>query len=173
MSFWSDDINADEVLSPEDIMKDAGDELHSRTGKLIVSIRKSRLDDRVVLAFEVLNRETQRACTLLEVSHRTDQSFPVLINPPEWDIPNFLKRRRYVPGKRGAFASLGALAAAQQMMGEPGRYVENEWVCATPSEFKDKLTKLFDQDRVKYRIISLLTETGIEEAPKEEAEGRD
>jgi hypothetical protein len=62
--------------------------------------------------------------------------------------------------------------------GTSGRYVEKEWVCATPAEFTEKLKKLFALDHVKTRIISLQAptigkpqEAVAEDAKEESLEG--
>ena len=163
MTFWTDDINTDEVRSPSDIMADAGEELESRTGKLTVSIVESQLEDRVVFAFEVMQLESRATRNLFEASHRLDQSYPAVISPPAPDIPEFLKKERYIPGQPRDSAVSVAANFRRMVEGTPGRFVENEWVCVTPVEFKDKLTELFSKDYVKVQIISLLATTRSEE----------
>jgi len=164
MSFWPDDINADEIRSPRDIMEEAGEELDLRTGKLTVSIQESQLEDRVVLAFEVTRRESKVIVNLFEASHRPDQPYPVVINPPAPDIPEFLLKERYVGGKLSMAATL-----EQVTRGMAGKFVENEWVCTTPFEFKHKLTELFSMDYVTVRIISLLASVRSQEASDADA----
>ena len=91
MSFWSDDINAADALSPRDIMISAGDELASRTKTLKVSIQETRLSDRIVLGFEIINDKHALTLKLFEASHSPDHSYPVVIAPPTSDIPEFLQ----------------------------------------------------------------------------------
>jgi hypothetical protein len=174
MSFWPDDIDSDEVRSPRDIMRDAGDELESRTGKLTAAVHETRLSDRVVLAFRVTNREFGLELTLFEVSHQFDHSYLVLIDPPANDIPSFLSRKRWVPGKPGTMQALmrstSALSAFREFQGSPGHFVENKWVCATPSEFKEKLENLFSEDHVKWRILSLMAPNAVQQVAEEQSE---
>jgi hypothetical protein len=174
MSFWPDDINSGEVRSPRDIMRDAGDELESRTGKLATVVHETRLSDRVVLAFRVTNREFALELTLFEVIHQLDQSYPVRIDPPANDIPSFLSRKRWVPGKPNAMQALmrstSALDAFKEFQGSPGHFVENRWVCATPSEFKEKLENLFSEDHVKWRILSLMAPNAVPQVAEEHPE---
>lgn len=136
MKFWPDDINAEECDSPRDIMQLAGDELANRTGRLVVSIVESQLEDRTVLAFEVTNSAFALELYLFEVSHRLDQAYPVAIEPPASDIPEFLKKERYVAGTPGVLKHLPTSVMMESFQGRPGRYVTNSWVCATPTEFK-------------------------------------
>ncbi len=163
MSFWPNDIIVERNNSPRDIMMRAGDELSIRTKVLSVSIRESRLSDRVVLGFIVENEAYSLEFNLLEASHRPDQSYPVVIEPPPSDIPDFLKRERYIPGSPG----LGFTSKALSMVieGSAGRTVENEWVCATPAEFTEKLKKVFALDHVKSTIVSLQAPTAVNEPP--------
>ena len=169
MSFWPHDINAEDVRSPRDILRQAGDELENRTGKLVVFIGQSPLDDRIVLSFEITNHESNVTLNLFEASHQKHQSYPVVIVPPESNIPEFLRTERYVPGSPSRIGVVSELARVMQAThGTSGHYVKNEWVCATPTEFKSKLIDLFAEDYVKCRIISLLAPTGIEEAGQSE-----
>lgn len=165
MSFWPDEINSNEVLSPREIMNEAGEELENRTGKLAVVIQESRLEDRVVFAFWVTQRESKVTLNLFEASHQLNKPYPVAIVPPEDDIPGFLKEKRYVSGTPGISAVTAVQRAVMQQVtgGTPGRYVENEWVCATPTEFEEKLTELFSEDYVKVRIISLIASSRSED----------
>lgn len=144
MSFWPDDINTDEVRSPKEIMHQAGEELTERTGKLTVAIQETRLDDRLVLAFEITNRDSGQLLNLFEAIHRLIEPYPVAINPPKDNIPEFLKSRRYIPGSPGILGLSSMSSAALKVLTEssPGRYVDNELVASTPTGFRDKLTKL-------------------------------
>lgn len=168
MSFWPDDIDIgiDEVLSPRDIMEDAGKELEGRINMLAVSIPESRLDDRIVLTFEIMHRKSHVTLNLFEVSHRLDQFYPVLINPPVSDIPEFLRKKRYVPGRPAS----AVVEVARMMEGTPGRMVRNKWVCSTSSEFTDMLAVLFDEDFIKLQIRSLFAPVKSEEVSDAEAD---
>ena len=165
MNFWPDEINVDEVRSPHDIMKEAGDELESRASRLDVRIASKKLDDRVVWSFEVSHPAAGLTLRLFEASHQLDQTYPVVIAPPSSDIPEFLRRKRYVPGQPGSFSGLKAFRALAE--GAAGHVVTNEWVCGSPSEFEKKLQILFSEDRVKSRIISILAPTVIGGAENE------
>jgi hypothetical protein len=158
-SFFDDDINSEDVRSPNEILSEAGVELESRTRKLSVAISEDVLDDRVVLGFVIKNKDHQMALKLFEVMHRREYAYPVSINPPPSQLPEFLQKRRYKPGTPGIaevmadFSSFGAITALQ---GTPGRFVDNEWVCSTPREFMGKLKELFSKDYVKSLLISII-----------------
>jgi hypothetical protein len=164
MSFWPNDIIVERNNSPRDIMMRAGDELRTRTKVLSVSVRENQLSDRVVLRFIVKNEAYSLEYNLLEASHRPDQSYPVAIEPPASDIPDFLKRERYIPGSPGLMAHS---ALTMHILGaSPGRTVKNEWVCATPTEFTEKLKELFALDYVKSNLVSLQAPISVREPPK-------
>lgn len=157
MSFWPDEINADVVISPIEIMEEAGAELEQKTLRLAVTVRTTQLSDRVVLAFEISNHSAQTTVNLFEVSHQIEQPYPVAIDPPEYRIPEFLTRIQLVPRRPGKIENFVTTVAPRNLQTIPESYVENEWICATPTEFKKKLTELFARDDVKARIITLLT----------------
>ena len=52
MSYWPDDINSGEVITPDEILLEIGGELQERTKRLDAIVRESKLSDRTVLAFE-------------------------------------------------------------------------------------------------------------------------
>lgn len=170
MSYWPDDILTVEYLSPAEIMRDAGAELEGHRIDLKVSIDQTRLDDRVVLAFNVSRPEIDTTINLFEVSHLPDQAYPAVIDPPKLNIPEFLKKERFIPGKPGHVMHEIRKAMLE---GTPGRTVKNEWVCATPGEFQSKLKELLSQDSVKSLIVSLLAPIGPENGDQDEARETD
>lgn len=162
MPFWPTDIDSQEIASPNDILMQAATELTKRTRKLTAMIRESTLDDRVVLAFEVINTATLRTLNLFEVAHRVGIYYPLVINPPASDIPEFLKKKRFVAGTPSPFQRHEVVRALSGLSGTPGYYVDNEWVCSTPMEFSKKLTDLLSQDYIKAKVISLLADSSQE-----------
>ena len=90
---------------------------------------------------------------------------PVVIEPPDSDIPEYLQRTRFIPGGRGVIRR----SHPDLRQGKSGNWVENPWVCATPSEFKTKLRNLFSKDYVKSRIQSLLASPTVAETAEPEA----
>lgn len=153
MSFWPNDIFAEEVVSPRDIMKQVGEELRSKTTVLTVATRENHLPDRTVLGFLVRNDAFDLEFNLFEAIHRPKQSYPVAIVPPDSDIPEYLKRERHIPGSR----ILGVTDVHSRLLGgTPGRTEKNEWVCGTPQEFTSKVKDVLALDHVKAIVLSLL-----------------
>lgn len=144
MGFWSAEIRAADVREPIEIMQDAADELTAYNDMLAVTIPHTELTDRIVYAFNVTNaaRMTQK---LFEVTARKEEPYPAVINPQTVELPEFLKKRRYVPGNYDTGCEP-----------DDGYYVDNEWVCVTPAEFKAKLEQLLAEDHIKSRVLSLI-----------------
>jgi hypothetical protein len=157
VSFWPDDLFTRDVLSPQDIMDNAGKELATRTQFLSVEIREAVLEDRTVQSFVITNTKNLATLSLFDVYHRTTDLYPVVIDPPRTDIPVFLQRERRV--SRNTFAELSA--ALTITGGSADMIVRNEWVCATPAEFSSKLKELFTLDSVKSKLVSLMASTSI------------
>lgn len=163
MKFWSDDISAVDAVSPFEIMEAAAKELEDQTGALSVEVQVTNLDDRTVLGFEITNLTNQRKLKLFEAYHRRDHAYPAAIEPPLSDIPEFLKRKRLVGGASPLAGltppGLGVLAG---LAGESRTWIENEWICATPAEFRKKMTSLFAEEYVKAMIFNLLASPKLE-----------
>ena len=159
MSFWPTDIFTADNRSPREIMERAGAELSSGTKVLTVTIRETRLTDRIVLAFVVQNEAHSLEFNVLEASHQTDRTYPVVIDPPASDIPEFLKRERKIRGSPG-ITTLSEFSLSITG-GTPDKIIKNEWISATPQEFREKLKKVFSLDFVKSNIVSLLAPTAV------------
>ena len=89
------------------------------------------------------------------------------------ELPEYLKEQRVVPG-------VDLMSITQRVvMEEMGktRKAFNEWIAATPEEFKSKIGKLLEDVAIKGAVVSLLAEiaegtrsqivTIAEEAPDE------
>ena len=173
MSFWPNDIVREVKKTPRQIMREAANELQSHTEVLSVEIPEIKFPDRLVLQFLVRNKAYDLEFNVFEASHRPSQSYPVVIKPPDSDIPDYLKRERLSLGASisaaiSAKPLLHHLEVSQTVLGT--NIVRNEWVCATPSEFKDKIKKLFALDHVKSNIVSLLAPSTSDEAEDEPIE---
>ena len=159
MDFWPTDIFANNNQSPREIMERAGAELSSGTQILTVSIRETTLIDRIVLAFIVQNETHSLEFNVFEASHQLNRTYPVVIDPPTFNIPDFLKRERKIRGSPGIKALSGI---SLSVFGEtPDSIIKNEWISATPQEFREKLKKVFSLDFVKSNIVSLLAPTAV------------
>lgn len=162
MKFWTDDISASDAVSPFEIMEAAAKELEDRTGALSVEVRVTKLDDRNVLGFEITNLTNQRKLTLFEAYHRRDHAYPVAIEPPMSDIPEFLRRKRMVGASPLAGLTPPGMGVLASLAGESRKWIENEWICSTPVEFRKKMTGLFAEEYVKSMIVNLLASPKLE-----------
>ena len=145
MGIWSADLRVENVRSPRKILDQAAQDLHTMNG-LLVAIEESRLTDRVVLRFVAKNETSNRSLGIFEVSHGLEYSYPVRIDPPDQQLPDFLKRKRYIPVPGDSIRSTNI----------EGQTVVNEWICTSPSEFQKKLEELAGNSVVKARILSLV-----------------
>jgi hypothetical protein len=153
-NFFTSDINVEDIRSPREILDEAARELERRAATVAVTIREVELDDRIVLAFAVFNQECDLEHVLFEVMHRRRHSYPVSICPPAFELPEFLQRRRFEPTFGDAMRAASGITS--EMLAGTGRFVENEWVCATPREFSEKLRTLFALDNVKAQLLSVI-----------------
>jgi hypothetical protein len=173
MKFWPDDINADDVLSPKEIMAEAGAELEAKVGILFADIQENKLPDRVVLSFTIINHRANMEVKLFEAAHRLGEPYPIAISPPANDIPEFLKKKVYVPGSVGIAEYMRT--SGMLVESTPGHYIDNKWVSATPGEFRRKLQELFSSEAVTTKVMSLLAQPPIvsmESGPTGEAVAR-
>lgn len=153
-SYFTSDINAEDIRSPREILDEAARELERRAATVSVTVREVELDDRVVFAFAVFNQEYNLEHVLFEVMHRRRHSYPVSICPPSFELPEFLQRKRFEPTVGDVMRAVSGVSS--EMLAGTGRFVENEWVCATPREFADKLRTLFALDNIKSQLLSVI-----------------
>lgn len=155
---WPDDIQADDVLTPREILVHQAEQLESRTnGLLIGHVPVKESEDRVILGFDVAAPRAQCEVRLFEVQHRTEFEYPAAILPPDERLPKFL-RERYYHESPGDIARI-ALAQAEvvgKVLGS-GKWVENEWIATSPTEFSDKVGKVLASPSVKARVLSLIS----------------
>lgn len=161
MSFWPDDITEDELRTPREILQAAADELGQKVTRLHADIVERQSGTRITLSMVLTCSNTNIQVSLFEVLHEKGTPYPALIDAPteSMSIPTYLQREQYIPGKPSLLAPQNwsqMLARYEHVAGTPGRWVENEWVCATPAEFSEKLTKLLARDDIKVQIVSLL-----------------
>lgn len=161
MVFWTDEVSDDTVQAPVEILKAASDELMERSRKLCVELKRFETSDRICIVFQVSNKNTGTVVDLFKMLCLNEDQYPVLLEPPTDDTPDFLKRKRTVKGT----APLGKLyygvhpsAIKAIAEGVPDKVVDNPWVCASPSELEEKLKKLLSMDAVKTKVFSLMSQ---------------
>lgn len=166
MSYWPEEIKSMEILSPDQILQEAAIELQDRVQKLFVDIKHSTYEDRKTLSFFIENRLSKRSANLFEVSHLRTSPYPVLISPLHNDLPAFLQRKRLVRGTPGLMSGTGGFNIPHEIFsGTPDKYVENEWICGSPQELKEKLVKLLRADAVKSVIFNVMQDVPEDATP--------
>lgn len=145
-ALWPDDIKADDVISPEEILDHQARLLEQRTnGLLTADVVKHTAEDRVVIGFDVQSVRSGNRARLFSAEHRVDFEYPIAMTPPA-ELPAFLKAEAYEP-------AIGTLPA---MAGILGRTVKNPWVAASPAEFSEKVRGMLAAPTVKAAVLSLL-----------------
>lgn len=179
MGFWPGDITPENISAPNEVLYRAAEELEAQTGTLKATLSERIADERVTVEFLITNVASGACLGLFETSYRAASPYPLAITPPKYELPDYLKRERFVPGfpGLGAMATLASFEHMHRVLNEPtpGRTVTNDWVCATPAEFEEKLESLFETDEVKSLLVGLLATRGdrSESDPKhQEAEGK-
>ncbi len=144
---WPDDIKADDVISPEEILDHQARLLEQRTnGLLTADVVKHTAEDRVVIGFDVQSVRSGNRVRLFSAEHRVDFEYPIAMSPPA-ELPAFLKAEVYEPG-------IGDMVTAASRF--HGRSVTNPWVASSPIEFQKKVQDMFAQSSVKAAVLSLL-----------------
>ena len=145
---WPQDVTTEDVLSPEDILRAQADHLTRRMNRLLIGhLIKTEAEDRIVIGFEAEAPLAKCRARLFEIQHRPDLDYPVVIVPPDQELPRYLQREVYSGGLRDAVDRLSA----------PSKMVENEWVAGSPEEFSEKLERVLAMAEVKAAIFSLLS----------------
>jgi hypothetical protein len=159
---WPEDIKSEEVISPEEILNHQASRLEARTNGLLVGhVVRHELEDRVVLGFEVEAPRADSRARLFEVQHRLELDYPAAIVPPDEELPDFLKKRVYRPGT-GDLNPVKITETLNSLLSMGGKWVENEWVATSPTDFSEKVENLLAHPSVKAIVLSLLSRVSRE-----------
>ncbi len=154
---WPDDIRSEDVISPEEILDHQAKLLEHKTGGVLVGyVVRHEGKDRVVLGFEAEVARTGRRVRLFEVQRRLKYEYPAAVEPPDKGLPGFLKKKTY----RGGLVP-DALAMTE------GKWVENEWVASSPTEFAEMVQEVLGGGVVKGILLSLLARAKREQPPND------
>ena len=154
---WPADIQAEEVLSPMEILESQANHLAQRTnGLLNATVECDDTEDRRVLGFEVYASILDTRVRLFEVHQSLELEYPVAIVLPNQSLPEFLKPERYVPPQPD-------LINIMRTMTHPtgGKWVKNEWVATSPQEFSEKIAEALDHPSIKGRVLSLIARSQV------------
>lgn len=160
---WPDDIRADDVIGPAEILDYQAEQLMQRTNGLLAGhVERVESEDRVTMGFEIEVARTSDRARLFEVQHRLDYEYPVAISPPhEERLPEFLQERVFKPGTGNLLRSVTghsatAFSQMSKILDSEGKWVENKWIATSPSEFIEKVEKVLALPGVKAVVLSLL-----------------
>lgn len=163
---WPDDIQSQDVISPEEILIHQAQQLETRTnGILIAHVEKVSSDDRVVLGFEVEAPSLGTRIRLFGVQHRQDFEYPTQILPPEGILPDYLNQKVFRPGERSIMADR-IRTVTNKLFESSGTWVENEWLATSPAQFTEKIEAVLNQPVVKAAVLSLLARANRSDTPK-------
>lgn len=157
--YWPDGLELSDTQSPMEILRDAQSEWESSSGGVLALIlqeakSQSGYDMIVVHAKHVASNRT---ASLFSVVCRKGHPYPARLQPKDDGLPNFFKKSY----KTQNLSSLAAMGNVMRQLNEE-RWVNNEWVADTPSEFREKLEKVFNLGNIKSEILNLISSEGAE-----------
>lgn len=150
-SFWPNGIELSDTQSPREILQTAQLDWQSSSDgimDLILQDSESTSGNNIIIV-HAKHVASNRTAMLFSVVHRPESPYPVAILPKDEDLPDFLKKAYFVPGKEGITSAITAMA------GTAGKQMLNEWVSDTPSEFRENLTEVFNLGTIKREILNL------------------
>lgn len=159
---WPDDLQFDDVISPEEILELQAKRLTERSNGILVGhVERLAGTERVVLGFEVESPREEKRVRLFKAEHRKDFEYPVALQDPNADLPEFLCKRKYRPGDVEPYDDYFAGNDDDDYPAPPnaGAWYDDEWVADTPTEFSAKVEKLLAQSNLKGLLLSMITRT--------------
>lgn len=144
-------LKLDDTQTPMEILQDARIDWETESNGLVTLIlqtAKSKGDDDMILV-HAKHVPSNRTVSLFSLVYRPGNPYPVRIQTKDDELPKFLRKSYYEPG----FAGVLGIAAAASVQ---GRTVTNEWVSETPSEFRNKLSEVFNLGIVKSEVLNLV-----------------
>lgn len=151
-NFWPDGFELTDTQSPREILQSAQEDWRTKSDgvvDLVLQDAESKSGNAMIVV-HAKHVVSNRTATLLSILHRPNRPYPATIQLKDDDLPQFLKKSYRQPGSRGLIDNL-----ANPMTTVYGEIVSNEWVSATPSEFREKLAKAFNLASVKSEILNL------------------
>lgn len=147
-NYWPSNFHLEDVSTPAQILESAGYEWDvNSNGQLQLIFQESLADHNYeTIIVHAKHVSSNRTKTLFSVSHRTGNPYPVRIEPTADELPNYLKKSYTTNSTASLLSSFDI----------KGKTITNEWVCDTPSEFRRKLSDVFNLGTLKADILSLL-----------------
>jgi hypothetical protein len=163
MGFFPDEIELSEIFSPSEILEDAKREWDAHSnGILLLQISQALLEseEELVLEVYIVHSPSKRMAKVLSVAHRPNHPYPIEIRPESFNIPKYLKKSYKTQSRRSAsplFSIADQMRAIERALPEVvTQTITNEWVCDTPTEFREKLEKAFNLGTVKSTIHNII-----------------
>ena len=163
MGFFPDDIELSEIFSPSEILEDAKRDWDAHSnGILLLQISQALVEseEELVLDVYVIHSPSKRMAKVLSVAHRPNHPYPIEIRPESFNIPKYLKKSYKTQTRRSPsplFSIADQMRAIERALPEVvTQTITNEWVCDTPSEFKEKLENAFNLGSVKSTIHNII-----------------
>jgi hypothetical protein len=164
MSFFPSDLEIANAQSPLDILSEAKNEWDTK-GQGIVTLlvdegRPASQGDSDLTLIHVyaLHIPSERVESLLTVIYASGKPYPARINPEKDDIPEYLRKERFVPARKSGLMPPSILQAISEAI--PAHTVTEEWVCESPDEFRKQLSKALTLGRVKSAITNIIAASG-------------
>lgn len=164
--FWPSNIELSDTEAPMEILETARKDWETESGgvlTLLLQEAESQSGHHMVIV-HAKHVPSNRTATLFSVVHRPSAPYPVTIQPKDDALPVFLQKSYYQP----AFSSIAATMGMVQ-----GRQVTNKWVSDTPSEFRAKLSEVFNLGVVKCEILSLVSNAPAAQEQNEKESGEE
>ncbi len=152
-SFWPVGFEISDTQSPRDILSTAQEEWKTNSGgilELVLQDTESESGNSMIIvhAKHVMNNRTAQ---LFSIVYQLGKPYPVKIQPEEKDLPSFLKKSHSKPSPQDIFLSTNISLTPQQDL-------INKWVSDTPSEFRTKLSEVFNLRIIKREILNLASQ---------------
>jgi hypothetical protein len=164
MSFFPSDLEITNAQSPLDILSEAKNEWDTK-GQGIVTLLvdggRSALhgdSDLTLIHVYAMHIPSERVESLLTVIYASGKPYPARISPEKDDIPEYLRKERFVPAKISGLMSPSILNTFREAI--PAHTVSEEWVCESPEEFRKQLSKALTLGRVKSAITNIIAASG-------------
>jgi len=162
-NYWPTDLDLADTSNPSDILQAASREWEVESDGLLTLVIQETISSNKNQMFIVHAKHlpSNRTATLFSVVHRPKAPYPARIQPKGDELPDLFKKSYYKPGIADLTSSIQGVA---------GRRVTNEWVCDTPSEFRDRLEEVFNLGTLKSDVLSLVSGSSLAEDVDDEGE---
>jgi hypothetical protein len=157
-NFWPTGIEISDTQSPREILNTAQEEWKTNSNgllQLVLQDTQSQSGHSMIIV-HAKHTVSNRTAALFSIVHQNGKPYPVRIQPEKEELPTFLKKSYDVPKSQ-----LG-LKVESVFLGKGLGGLEpafTQWVSDTPSEFRKKLSEVFNLGIIKREILNLVSNT--------------